>query len=238
MKKIISIITALVMTALMTVTAYASFLSNRVIDKTNEVDLRQANQMNEDMKAYYEETGVDTAIVVLDKLTQGSFKKEAEYYHNHYFRFDTGFVLIYDVNSGKIVVTAFGKYAQRLGEKSGLSELGELLTSQKIFSDSYTKGTQVFLDYVQQMIDAYGEDDFTQGVHNTTDAIGVIINIGKWFIGPIIGALIVMSIHKSFVRRKYRNLEAASMGEYVDKTQTIFYYANDVFVSEYIHSDD
>lgn len=238
MKKIISIITALVMTAMMTVTAYASFLSNRVIDKTDEVDLRQANQMNEDMKAYYEETGVDTAIVVLDKLTQGTFQKEAEYYHNQYFRFDTGFVLIYDVNSDKIVVTAFGKYAQRIGEKAGLLELGELLTALKIFSSSYTKGTEVFLDYVQQMIDAYGEDDFTQGVHNTADAISIIVDIGKWFIGPIIGALIVMSIHKSFVRRKYRNLEAASMSEYVNKTQTIFYYANDIFVSEYIHSDD
>lgn len=238
MKKIISIITALVMTALMTVSAYASFVSNRVIDKTDEVDLRQANQMNEDMKAYYEETGVDTAIVVLDKLTQGTFQKEAEYYHNQYFRFDTGFVLIYDVNSDKIVVTAFGKYAQRIGEKAGLLELGELLTALKIFSSSYTKGTEVFLDYVQQMIDAYGEDDFTQGVHNTADAISNIVDIGKWFIGPIIGALIVMSIHKSFVRRKYRNLEAASMSEYVNKTQTIFYYANDIFVSEYIHSDD
>lgn len=238
MKKIISIITALVMTALMTVSAYASFVSNRVIDKTDEVDLRQANQMNEDMKAYYEETGVDTAIVVLDKLTQGTFQKEAEYYHNQYFRFDTGFVLIYDVNSDKIVVTAFGKYAQRIGEKAGLLELGELLTALKIFSSSYTKGTEVFLDYVQQMIDAYGEDDFTQGIHNTADAISIIVDIGKWFIGPIIGALIVMSIHKSFVRRKYRNLEAASMSEYVNKTQTIFYYANDVFVSEYIHSDD
>lgn len=238
MKKIISIITALVMTAMMTVTAYASFVSNRVIDKTDEVDLRQANLMNEDMKAYYEKTGVDTAIVVLDKLTKGTFQKEAEYYHNQYFRFDTGFVLIYDVNSGKIVVTAFGKYAQRIGEKAGLLELGELLTSQKIFSDSYTKGTQVFLDYVQQMIDAYGEDDFTQGVHNTADAIGIIVDIGKWFIGPIIGALIVMSIHKSFVRRKYRNLEAASMGEYINKTQTIFYYENDVFVQEYIRSND
>lgn len=238
MKKIISIITALVMTALMTVTAYASFVSNRVIDKTNEVDLRQANQMNEDMKAYYEETGVDTAIVVLDKLTQGSFKKEAEYYHNQYFRFDTGFILIYDVNSGKIEVIAFGKYAQRMGEKAGVSGLGEVLVNLRIFSESYTKGTEIFLGHIQQMVDAYGEDKFAQGVHNTTDAIGVIINIGKWFIGPIIGALIVMSIHKSFVRRKYRNLEAASMGEYVDKTQTIFYYANDVFVSEYIHSDD
>lgn len=238
MKRIISIITALVMTAMMTVTAYASFVSNRVIDKTDEVDLRQANLMNEDMKAYYEKTGVDTAIVVLDKLTKGTFQKEAEYYHNQYFRFDTGFVLIYDVNSGKIEVIAFGKYAQRLGEKSGLSELGELLTSQKIFIDSYTKGTQVFLDYVQQMIDAYGEDDFTQGVHNTADAIGIIVDIGKWFIGPIIGALIVMNIHKSFVRRKYRNLEAASMGEYVDKSQTIFYYENDVFVQEYIRSND
>ena len=129
-----------------------------------------------------------------------------------------------------------------MGEKAGVSGLGEVLVNLRIFSESYTKGTEIFLGHIQQMIDAYGEDDFTQGVHNTTDAISNIVNTGKWFIGPaiggIIGALIVMSIHKSFVRRKYRNLEAASMGEYVDKTQTIFYYANDVFVSEYIRSDD
>ncbi len=238
MKRIISIITALVMTAMMTVTAYASFVSNRVIDKTDEVDLRQANLMNEDMDSYYEKTGVDTAIVVVNKLEHGSFQKEAEYYYNTYFRFDTGFILVYDVNSGKIEVIAFGKYAQRMGEKAGVSGLGEVLVNLRIFSDSYTKGTEVFLDYVQQMIDAYGEDEFTQGVHNTADFLGIILNIGKWFIGPVIGAIIVMNIHKGFVRKHYRNLEAASMKEYENKAQSIFYFANDVYIREYIHTDN
>ena len=238
MKKIIPVITALVMTLILSVTAYASFLSERVIDKTDEVSLKEATEMNADMKAFFEKTGVDTAIVVVDRLTKGSFEKEADYYHNDYFRFDTGFVLIHDVKTDKIVVTAFGKYAQRLGEKSGLSELGELLTALKIFSGGYSKGTTVFLDYVQKMIDAYGEDGFTQGMHNTADAIGMIIDIGKWFIGPVIGALIVMSIHKGFVRRKYRNLEAASMSSYENKGQSIFYFENDVFVREYVHTDN
>ena len=238
MKRIISLITALVMMALLSVTAYASFLSNRVIDKTNDVTLYEGNEMNEDMKSFYEKTGVDTAIVVLDKLTQGSFQKEADYYNNDYFRMDNGFVLIHDINTGKIVITAFGKYAERIGEKAGIFELGELLASKKVFSESYSDGTRIFLDYVQQMIDAYGEDGFTQGMHNTADAIGMIIDIGKWFIGPVIGAIIVMNIYKSFVRRKYRNLEAASMSSYENKGQSIFYFANDVFVGEYIHTDN
>lgn len=241
MKKIVSIITALVMTTLMTVSAYASFVSNRVIDRTDAVDLSYVNQMNEDMDSYYEKTGVDTAIVVVNKLEHGSFQKEAEYYYNRYFRFDTGFILIYDVNSGKIEVIAFGKYAQRMGEKAGVSGLGEVLVNLRIFSESYTKGTEIFLGHIQQMVDAYGEDKFAQGIHNTTDTISNIVNTGKWFIGPaiggIIGALIVMSIHKGIVRRAYRNLEAASMDEYENKSQTIFYYANDIYVTEYIRTD-
>lgn len=237
MKKIILIITVLVMSLILSVTAYASFVSNRVIDKTDDVDLRQASQMNEDMKVFFEKTGVDTAIVVLDKLTQGTFQKEADYYNNTYFRMDSGFILIHDIKSDRIVITAFGKYAQRIGKKAGLPELGELLTSLKIFSGGYSKGTIVFLDYVQQMIDTYGEDEFTKGMHNTADVIGIIIDIGKWFVGPIIGALLVMSIHKGFVRRKYRNLEAASMSSYENKGQSIFYFANDVYVREYIHTD-
>lgn len=237
MKRIISVITALVMVMMLSVTAYASFLSIRVIDKTEEVSINEATEMNEDMKAFYEKTGVDTAIVVIDKLTQGTFQKEATYYNNDYFEIDNGFVLVYDVNSDKIVITAFGKYAQRIGEKAGLAELGELLSTLKIFAFDYAEGARIFLDYVQQMIDAYGEDDFTQGLHNTTDAIGMIINIGKWLIGPVIGAIIVMNIHKGFVRRHYRNLEAASIKEYENKTQSIFYFANDVFIREYIHTD-
>ncbi len=238
MKRIISIITVLVMMLMLSITAFASFGSNRVVDKTDEVPVSQGMEMNEMMEEFLEKTGVDTSIVVLDRLTQGTMKAEAEYYHRQYFRFDTGFVLIQDVNTGRITVTAFGKYAERIGEKSGLFELGELLAEKKVFDESYSEGTRVFLDYVQQMIDAYGEDGLAQGVHNTVDAIGMIIDIGKWFIGPVIGALIVMSIHKSYVRRKYRNLEAASMGEYGNEAQTIIYYANDTYVREYIHSND
>ena len=164
MKKFISLITAFVMMTLLSMTAYASFGSNRVIDKTDEVPLSQGMEMNEIMKEFFEKTGIDTGIVVLDSLTQGTMQKEAEYYHNQYFRFDTGFILIHDVNTGRISVTAFGKYAERIGEKAGLFELGELLAEKKVFDESYTDGTKVFLDYVQQMIDAYGEDDFTQGL--------------------------------------------------------------------------
>ncbi len=238
MKKIISLITVLVMTVMLSVTAYASFLSTRVIDKTDAVTVYEANEMNENMKAFFEKTGVDTAIVVVESLTQGTFQKEAVYYNNTYFRMDNGYVLIQDIKTGKIIITAFGKYAERIGEKAGLFELGELLAEKKVFDESYTDGTNVFLHYIQQMIDAYGEDEFTQSMHNTADAFGMIIDIGKWFIGPVIGTLFVMGIYKSIVRNQYRNLEATAISEFESKTETVFYYANDYFVREYIHTDN
>ena len=90
-----------------------------------------------DFQKFEKETEVTPCVVFLDRLTQGTLQKEAEYYHNRYFEYENTFILIHDVNSGKTFVTAFGKYAQRIGEKAGVFELGEKMTQEKAFSKAF-----------------------------------------------------------------------------------------------------
>jgi hypothetical protein len=239
MKKFLSILISTVICLMFSVTAYAAgFGGNYVISTTDKVTVSDGMKISNEIDAFAEETGVTPCIVFLEKLTQGSLPAEAEYYYNNYYDYENTFILIYNVNSGKVFIDAFGKYAERIGEKAGVFELGEKMTEEQAFKDSYQEGASAYLDYVQMMIDAYGEDEFTQGVHNATDIIGLIISIGKWFIGPIIGAILVMNFYKSIVRRQYRNLEKASMSSFESKQDTIFYHSTEEFVREYVHTHD
>lgn len=238
MKKIISVLISAVICLTFSLTAFAGFGGNYVISKTDAVSVSDGIKMNEEIQEFEKETEVTPCIVFLDRLTQGTLQKEAEYYHKNYFDYENTFILIHDVNSGKTFVTAFGKYAQRIGEKAGVFELGEKMTQEKTFSKGYYEGALEYLDYIQMMVDAYGEDKVTQGVHNTTDAIGVFVNVAKWLIGPVVGALIVMTIYKTVVRNQYRNLKKTAMSQFENKKDTVFYNHRVVFVREYMRSDD
>ena len=238
MKKILSLLISAVICLAFSVTAYATFGGNYVISTTDSVSVSEGMNISNDIQTFEKETGVTPCIVFLDRLTQKNFIKEAEYYSKQHFDYENTFILIHDVNSGKSYVGAFGKYATYVGNKAGLTELGEKITDERIFKDGYYEGALKYLDYVRMMIDAYEKDDFAWGVNDTINVIGAIINVGKWLIGPILGALAVMSIYKSVVRRQYRNLEKTSMSKFESKSESIFYYTNDVFVREYIHTDD
>lgn len=220
MKKIIKVLTCTVFVSIMLL-SFASMAfakSQRVFDNAEiltDKEVRTLEKEISDLKEKHED--YDFVILTINEYVSGDPVDYAEDFYlrsGHHFK-DKGFMMLINMRSRQVTVSAIGDAQDRMNEKTNKAARDDIVEELK--DKDYYQAGHVFL--------SHAEDAVTKGKYRLS-AIEILVALGA--------AIIVFVVFVSVVKHKYGKEGEAQPYPLKERGSVKLTKKDDIFVREYV----
>ncbi len=240
MKKIIKIVSATLLCGVlllsMFVVAFAdgTASSHTYVDESASLSPSGINEMNVYYKATTEKIGCLVGCIVTNDF-HGLGKSEyvARCYAD-YLADETGdgIVILVMPDSGEFDVFAYGYKGLSVFHKTKLDEIKKKMMADDCFADkNYVGMAKSFCSEIEESIK--GRDPFSASKKNNSFSLTDILKIVVVAWIPLATGILLAKYFRSFIKKKYRNLEKPSISVFENAKETVYYEKIDIFLREY-----